>query len=79
MPTILHVSFPLKADGSFCAEDIPAGRYTLHITINGSVATRGNPYDKAIGYYRHEFTVPEMTGGRSDKPLDLGTHTVTLR
>jgi len=79
MPTILQISFPLKADGSFRAEDIPAGHYTLNIIVNGPVATRGNPYDKGIGYYSHEFTVPEMTGGRSDKPLDVGTHTVTLR
>jgi len=79
MPTALHISFPLKADGSFRAEDVPAGHYTLHITVNGPVGVGQHQYDRAIGYYRHKFTIPEMAGGRSDKPLDLGPHTVTLR
>jgi len=59
--------FPVNADGSFRVEDIPAGHYKLSIRLRG------------IGHFRHEFSVPEMVGGRSDKPLDLGTHTVTLR
>ena len=59
---------PVSADGSFRAEDIPAGNYTLR-------ATRGG---KAIGRLEHNFTVPEMPEGRSDEPLDLGRLKITL-
>jgi len=55
-------------DGTFRAEDIPAGDYALHI----EVARRGEQLGRASGHASTSFTVPPIPAGRSDKPLDLG-------
>ncbi|NLE57427.1 MAG: hypothetical protein GX616_03645, partial [Planctomycetes bacterium] len=55
----------VKPDGRFRAEDVPAGSYSLIIEIPG--ATPG------AGHATKIFDVPEIPGGRSDEPLDLGT------
>ncbi|MBT7304622.1 MAG: carboxypeptidase regulatory-like domain-containing protein, partial [Victivallales bacterium] len=66
---------PVSADGSFRGEDIPAGNYTLW----GTLRAAGKPgRRKVIGRLKHNFTVPEMPGGRSAEPLNLGTLEVTL-
>jgi RNA polymerase sigma factor (sigma-70 family) len=64
----------LGRDGSFRIEDIEAGTYDLVIHVNEPPADpQGPPSYKPIGTARREVTVPEMPGGRSDEPLDLGT------
>ena len=49
----------IKPDGSFTIADVVAGTYHLRITTKG-------------GAVEHDFTMPDIPGGRSDEPLDLG-------
>jgi hypothetical protein len=51
-------------DGSFRVEDVAAGKYELSITSAN---------------FRREVMVPEMPGGRSDEPLNLGIITLSLQ
>jgi len=64
----------IEADGSFRADDIPAGEYELHIAINEPLP--GNQYGVGgdlLGSVTQKVNVPEMPGGRSNEPLDIGT------
>jgi hypothetical protein len=65
--------FVVAADGSFRVEDIPAGTYVLKIgvMVGGLEARRYVEVTK-------EFVIPEMPGGRSDMPLDLGAVTLQI-
>jgi len=59
------------ADGSFRVEDVAAGTYQLllnFIEAEGGYFGGGRP----VGSLTKEVVVPEMPGGRSDEPLDLG-------
>jgi protocatechuate 3,4-dioxygenase beta subunit len=59
------------ADGSFRVEDVPAGTYDLQLNFTepgGDNLGMGRP----VGSLTKEVVVPEMPGGRSDEPLDLG-------
>jgi peroxiredoxin len=58
-----NLNFNVAADGAFIVPDVPAGEYRL--TISGSSNARTSRGDIS-------FTVPEMPGGRSDEPLDVG-------
>jgi len=71
-------SYPLRfeQDGSFQIDDVPTGNYELRIHVteprkDGEPAARRGPV-KEIGSLTREVVVPEVAGGRSDKPLDLG-------
>lgn len=63
----------VRPDGTFRVEDVPAGKYRLqaylHEPGNGVPGTWG----PEVASIDTEVTVPEMPGGRSDEPLDLGT------
>ena len=64
----------LEPDGSFRIEDVEAGVYDLHISVNErplAPHTVGLGGD-LLGSARREVTIPEMAGGRSEEPLDLG-------
>jgi protocatechuate 3,4-dioxygenase beta subunit len=67
------------ADGTFRIEDIPAGTYTLTVIVNSSGRSESQP-GMTIGFERltKEIVVPEMPGGRSDEPLNLGIITLQL-
>jgi len=67
------------ADGSFRLEDIPAGTYTLSVMTTSSQQSTSQP-GRPPGYERftREVVVPEMPGGRSDEPLNLGTITLQV-
>ncbi len=56
----------LAPDGSFRIEDVEAGTYDLLIQADGFQSDQP-PYASRRG-----IIVPEMPGGRSDEPLDLG-------
>lgn len=57
-------NFEVAADRTFVVPDVPAGDYRLSISSKSPTVPilRGDI----------SFTVPEMPGGRSDEPLDLG-------
>ncbi|MBZ5500304.1 MAG: carboxypeptidase-like regulatory domain-containing protein [Acidobacteriia bacterium] len=59
-------------DGSFRAEDIPAGTYTLSVTAGPDAAGASPGSRPAVETFTKEVVISEMTGGRSDTPLDLG-------
>ena len=59
----------LRPDGTFRAEDVPAGRYVLKLPFEGlSRSSR----EGRQAFARSEVIVPEIPGGRSDEPLDIG-------
>ena len=59
----------LRPDGTFRVEDVPAGRYILKLPFEG--LSRGTREGRQA-FARSEVIVPEMPGGRSDEPLDIG-------
>jgi hypothetical protein len=63
----------VRPDGRFRIEDVPAGKYRLQAYLNEP--GRGVPgiCGPGVGSFDTEITVPEMPGGRSDEPIDLGT------
>lgn len=66
-------SYSLKfdTDGSFRTEDIPAGMYVLGVSAQPSDAP-ATGVSRAYERFLKEIVVPEIPGGRSDTPLDLG-------
>lgn len=76
--TLPQASIPVvvQADGSFRAEDVPAGSYRLN--FNCSTGTPGTPFMETVAWADAAVTVPEMSGGRSDEPLDVGTLTAKM-
>jgi RNA polymerase sigma factor (sigma-70 family) len=74
------VTVKLEADGSFRIEDVEAGTYELFFRINDPPR---DPHQVGFGRdllatARREVVVPEMPGGRSDEPLDLGSIVVEV-
>ena len=64
----------LAKDGSFRIDDVGAGRYDVLFVVNEPTSgPDAPPTHKPIASVRRELVVPEMPGGRSDLPLDLGT------
>lgn len=59
-------------DGSFRVDDVPAGDYCLYMHAYAPPPNTRSPRGELIGVLTHPFTIPEMPGGRSDEPLDLG-------
>jgi hypothetical protein len=69
-----HFGIVPKADGSFRIEDVEPGKYTLSFTF--STTSGAQPYQPVASATR-TVAVPQMPGGRSDEPLDLGEIAVT--
>ncbi|KPK34673.1 MAG: hypothetical protein AMJ65_18065, partial [Phycisphaerae bacterium SG8_4] len=69
-PNWRHYTFRISDDGSFRIEDVIGGKYDLTVWIEERLTGRGRP-EEIAGYYG-SIEVPEMPGGRSDEPLDLG-------
>jgi len=65
-------TFAVKPDGSFRAEDVQAGTYQLSIRVYEAAEGGIGRWARLIGSVSREVVVPEMPGGRSDEPLDLG-------
>jgi hypothetical protein len=63
----------LEPDGRFRAEDLAAGEYVLEAWFYQG---GGTPVE--AGFVGHSFTVPPISGGRSDEPLDLGEIPIRL-
>jgi peroxiredoxin len=62
----------IEHDGTFRVEDVPAGKYELRISVHEPPVGNQCGFGELIGLVTHEFEVPEMPGGRSDEPLDIG-------
>lgn len=66
----------VKRDGTFRIEDVPEGAYNFHSPLQTIQRQEGTDprgqMPMPAGFVRHEFKVPQMPGGRSDKALDLG-------
>jgi len=75
--SILYAS-TIDKDGQFRIEDVPAGKYELELTVNGARDPRFVGPGKEIAHLRMPVVVPEIPGGRSNEPLDLGTITARL-
>jgi hypothetical protein len=68
--------FNIEVDGTFRIDDVKAGRYQLHARLS-AMPQQQKPRFGPIPLNRLaeavlDFTVPEMPGGRTDEPLDLG-------
>jgi RNA polymerase sigma factor (sigma-70 family) len=59
----------LRPDGTFRAEDVPAGRYVLKLPFEG-VSRSSREGRQAFAHT--DVTVPEIPGVRSDEPFDIG-------
>jgi protocatechuate 3,4-dioxygenase beta subunit len=68
---------PIEKDGRFRIDDIPAGPHGLVLRVKEPDA-RFSGQGKVIGRLDQRFIMPEIPGGRSNDPLDLGTITVKL-
>jgi len=64
--------FECDKDGAFRVEDVPAGDYWLYVNAYGPPPNTRRRWGEPIGVLSHPFNIPEMPGGRSDEPLDLG-------
>lgn len=62
----------LSESGGFEIADVPAGHYKLVLLVNEPPSPNISGRGAVIGYAEREFTVPEMSTGRSDEPLDVG-------
>lgn len=70
--------FPAK-DGSFRVDDVVPGDYSLILRIDDSNAGSNAGFVKPMAQLAHEFTLPEIPGGRTDEPHDLGQIQLKLR
>lgn len=73
----LRFAVLIDEDGMFRVEDVPEGDYSLSITLHER-SQGGAASSQRIGALTQEVTVPEMTEGRNDEPLDLGVLTFSL-
>ncbi len=68
----------IEKSGAFRVEDVLAGNYNLNVAVHGPADGRIGGAGTLIGRMKKALTVPEMPGGRSNEPLDLGTIRVKL-
>ncbi len=68
----------IEKSGAFRIPDVPAGEYKLTVPVNGPRVPNRCGSGVKIGRAQLVFTVPEMSEGRSDEPLDLGTITAKV-
>ncbi len=63
----------VERDGSFRVEDVVAGSYALDVRLQEAPSNPHQPVGfEPIGTAHREVIIAEMSGGRSDEPLDLG-------
>jgi hypothetical protein len=63
--------FAVEPDGTFRIDDVEPGEYRLSISFS-EVPGTGARIGASVAHAQHAFIVPEIPGGRSDEPLDLG-------
>ncbi len=62
-----------KRDDTIRIEEVPTGDYELRLTYRGEPVRGGDSLVLNSGNATLKFTVPEIPGGYTDEPLDLGT------
>lgn len=63
--------FTVEEGGTFRVENVLPGKYDLQ--MNFTEPAKDNPGNgEPIGNLHQEFTIPEIPGGQTDEPLDLG-------
>jgi peroxiredoxin len=79
-PVVITRQFISKitSDGAFRVEDVVAGRHVLQVNVTAPTEGPGSGRGRVLGTLTKPVTIPEMLGGRSNEPLDLGTLTVKL-
>jgi hypothetical protein len=75
-PSWRHYTFRINDDGTFRIEDVIAGKYDFTVWMEERPTGQGRPEE--IGSYHGTIEVPQMPGGRSDEPLDLGELELTM-
>jgi peroxiredoxin len=75
-PNWRQYTFRINHDGSFRIEDVIAGKYDFTVWIEERLT--GGQRPEEIASYYGTIEVPEMPGGRSDEPLDLGELELTM-
>ena len=65
-------------DGRFRIDDVTPGTYALGFSVNARPNPQALEPGEAIGSVTMNVTVPEVHGGESDEPFDLGTITAKL-
>lgn len=73
-----------QPDGSFRADDVSPGQYTLSLTITGPPTDplREDAWmypGKALGGITNRVVVPDLSDDQSDTPLDLGTINIPIK
>jgi len=68
-----NLNFKCEEDGSFRVDDVPAGDYCLYVTAYEPPSKPSGCIETKIGLLSHNFNVPDIPGGRSDEPLNIGT------
>ena len=65
----------VEADGSFRVEDLSPGKYEISARTYEPLVLEDGELKRAklLGTLRHSFTIKPIPGGRTDKPLRLGT------
>lgn len=74
-----YYSFAIEEDGTFRAEDIPPGAYTMSLTVNEPPVGNQCGFGAPIGSANFEFEVPPMKDVHSNEPLDVGEHPLVVR
>ncbi len=62
----------LRDDGTIRVDDVPPGEYRLKITYSAETIYGGLTAPERIAFVNKQFTIPEIPGGRTDEPFDLG-------
>jgi beta-lactamase regulating signal transducer with metallopeptidase domain/peroxiredoxin len=68
----------IDKDGRFRLDDVTPGTYEMTISVSATSDPQVFDPADAIGWLQMSVTVPEVPGGQSDEPLDLGTITAKL-
>lgn len=61
----------IEPDGYFRVDDVQPGTFQLYMEVYENEGQYAPP--ALLGKLVHRFTIPEIPGGQSDEPFDLGT------
>jgi peroxiredoxin len=68
-----YFALKVEPDGSFRVDDVPPGPYAIYISPTERPKDGASFGTEPLAQANLEFVMPEIPGGRSDQPLDVGT------